>query len=145
MTENRFDEAICWLNEAIEYGEERHNAPYEEAIQALVEIQQYRAIGTIEEVQTQITKSTEWLIERDKRIAEYQAIGTVEEFKALKEEVEAYRTLDKTNFSDGYNRAIDEMQGNLIRNSRTEVIDGKICFVVTEERIKQIADLMKGQ
>lgn len=49
MTENRFDEAICWLNEAIEYGEERHNAPYEEAIQALEEIQAYRAIGTVED------------------------------------------------------------------------------------------------
>lgn len=32
----------------------------------------------------------------------------LEEFKALKKEVELYRNLDKTNFSDGYNRAIDE-------------------------------------
>lgn len=57
MTENRFDEAICWLNEAIEYAEERHNAPYEEAIQALEEIQQYRAIGTVDEFKALKEKS----------------------------------------------------------------------------------------
>lgn len=43
------------------------------------------------------------------------------------------------------NKAIDEMQGNLIRNSRTEVIDGEICLVVTDKRIKQIAEQMKGE
>lgn len=32
----------------------------------------------------------------------------LEELKALKKEVELYRNLDKTNFSDGYNKAIDE-------------------------------------
>ena len=42
-------------------------------------------------------------------------------------------------------KAIDEMQGNLIRNSRTEVIDGEICLVVTDKRIKQIAEQMKGE
>lgn len=42
------------------------------------------------------------------------------------------------------NKAIDEMQDNLIRNSRTEVIDGGICLIVTDKRIKQIAEQMKG-
>jgi hypothetical protein len=46
-------------------------------------------------------------------------------------------------FQKGYKCAIDEMTGNLIRNSRTDVIDGKICLIVTEERIKVIADEMK--
>lgn len=45
---------------------------------------------------------------RIKKLSDYEAIGTVEEFKALKEEVELYRNLDKTNFSDGYAKAIDE-------------------------------------
>lgn len=83
------------------------------AIQALEEIQQYRAIGTVEELEA-MKKGTLsamelldiWCVLED--LKKYSAIGTIEEFKALKEEVELYRNLDKTNFSDGYNRAIDE-------------------------------------
>lgn len=51
---------------------------------------------------------------RIKKLSDYEAIGTVEEFKALKEEVELYRNLDKTNFSDGYNRAIDEFYDEIL-------------------------------
>ena len=47
-------------------------------------------------------------------------------------------------YSDGYARAIEDMKGNLIRNSRTEVIDGEICLIVTDKRIKQIAEEMRG-
>ena len=46
-------------------------------------------------------------------------------------------------FQKGYRCAIDEMTDNLIRNSRTEVIDDKVCLIVTEERIKVIAEEMK--
>ena len=35
------------------------------------------------------------------------------------------------------------MTDNLIRNIRTEVIDDKVCLIVTEERIKVIAEEMK--
>lgn len=45
-------------------------------------------------------------------------------------------------FQKGYNTAIREMQNNLIGNSRTEVIDGEICLIVTDKRIKQIAEQM---
>lgn len=45
-------------------------------------------------------------------------------------------------FQKGYNTAIKEMQDNLIRNSRTEVVDGEICLIVTDKRIKQIAEQM---
>ena len=48
-------------------------------------------------------------------------------------------------FQKGYKRAIDEMADNLIRNSRTEVIDGEICLIVTDKRINFIADEMKRQ
>lgn len=48
-------------------------------------------------------------------------------------------------YQKGYKTAIDDMVGNLIRNSRTEVIDGKITFIVTDERIKFIAEEMKKQ
>lgn len=46
-------------------------------------------------------------------------------------------------FQKGYKAAIDDMVDNLIRNSRTEIIDGKVTLIVTEERIKVIAEQMK--
>lgn len=46
-------------------------------------------------------------------------------------------------FQKGYKAAIDDMTDNLIRNSRTEIIDGKVTLIVTEERIKTIAEQMK--
>ena len=42
-----------------------------------------------------------------------------------------------------YIKAIDDMVTNLIRNSRTEIIDGKIQLIVTEDRIKTIAKRLK--
>ena len=41
--------------------------------------------------------------------------------------------------------AIGDMVGNLIANSRTEIIDGKLMLIVTEERIKTVANEMKKQ
>lgn len=40
-------------------------------------------------------------------------------------------------------QTIDEFVDNLIRNSRTEIIDGDIQLVVTEKRIITIAKVMK--
>lgn len=48
-------------------------------------------------------------------------------------------------FQQGYECAIDEMVSNLICNSRTEVINGEACFIVTDKRIKIIAEEMKKQ
>lgn len=47
------------------------------------------------------------------------------------------------NMKNAYKQAIDDMTDNLIRNSRTEVIDGKITLIVTRERINTIAEKMK--
>ena len=46
-------------------------------------------------------------------------------------------------FQKGYEDAINDMTDNLIRNSRTEIIDGKVTLIVTEDRIKVIAEQMK--
>lgn len=46
-------------------------------------------------------------------------------------------------FQKGYKAAIDDMTDNLIRNSRTEVINGKVTLIVTEDRIKVISEQMK--
>lgn len=45
----------------------------------------------------------------------------------------------------GYVMAIKDMTDNLIRNSRTEVLDGKVTLIVTEDRIKVVADEMVKQ
>lgn len=44
-----------------------------------------------------------------------------------------------------YRKGIDDLKYCLIRNSRTECIDGKIHLIVTEDRIKFIADQLKGE
>lgn len=70
------------------------NKAHEMAIQALEEIQQYRAIGTVE--QLRFMKSVcdmsddmlKSLADSIRARMKYEAIGTVEEFKALKEKNE---------------------------------------------------------
>lgn len=52
------------------------------------ELEEYRAIGTIEELQVlnRIAEETAEYVKEDKKILEaYKRIGTIEEFKALKE------------------------------------------------------------
>lgn len=44
-----------------------------------------------------------------------------------------------------YKAGIDALANNLIRNSRTEIIDDKICLIVTDDRIKTIVEEMKRQ
>ena len=51
------------------------------AIEALEEIQQYRAIGTVE----RLKHLEEYVDTINKLCADYSAIGTIDEFKALKE------------------------------------------------------------
>ncbi len=64
------------------------------AIQALEEIQQYRAIGTVEELKTMKENGSftglelAQLAAMQMRLKKYSEIGTVEEFKALKEKNE---------------------------------------------------------
>lgn len=48
-------------------------------------------------------------------------------------------------FQKGYKEAIHDMSDNLIRNSRTEIIDGKVTLIVTEDRIKTITEEMERQ
>lgn len=48
-------------------------------------------------------------------------------------------------FQKGYKAALQEMTDNLIRNSRTEIIDGKITLIVTEDRIRTVKFEMEKQ
>ena len=92
MTEN---EAInvLQLNKPFTASKEANNA-IEMAIQALEEVQAYRAIGTVEELQDvyELCESLEEAVKVGNALVEelkkYQSIGTVEDFKALKEKAE---------------------------------------------------------
>jgi hypothetical protein len=54
------------------------------AIQALEEIQQYRAIGTLKDIEKSM-QNVSVLLAENEVLKLYQSIGTIEEFKALKE------------------------------------------------------------
>ena len=64
---------------------------YRIIIQALEEIQQYRAIGTVEQIM-EMQFATE---QEHDEVLKYRAIGTIEEFKALKEKNEPKKPIDK--------------------------------------------------
>jgi|GEM_PF-4946345 len=108
MTERDFEIVEGWLREAMEYGEERHNEPYEKAIKALEEIQQYREYREIFEShftedalklfsdKEEFSKWFErgkWHVlkcdELGREVEAYRAIGTVSEFRELKEKATA--------------------------------------------------------
>lgn len=48
-------------------------------------------------------------------------------------------------FQKGYKAALQEMTDNLIHNSRTEIVDGKITLIVTEDRIRTVKSEMEKQ
>ena len=69
-------------------------------------------------------------------------LAIADEISAIDEKSEQER---KMTYRNGYMDGVKEMQSNLIRCSRTEVIDEKIQLIVTEDRIKTIADEMEKQ
>lgn len=92
MTENEAIKTlkIMFANNSI--GMENKQEVLEAAIQALEEIQEYRAIGTVEELKKieesfNVTSDKVWnhILAGEELLKRYEVIGTVEEFKALKE------------------------------------------------------------
>ena len=89
MTENEAIERLKCMRLFMEINDKQNESKFLEddyianktAIQALEEIQQYRAIGTVEDIEKDIRQSEE---EFD-MLMEYRKIGTIEEFKDLKE------------------------------------------------------------
>ena len=74
---------------------------------------------------------------------EYQA--SVSEFRNLAATVDQDigTVRFRNGFDTGYRAAIDDMQDNLIRNSRTETIDGRTRLIVTEDTIETICREMR--
>lgn len=83
------DEAIKQFEERLQIPDYKTKIPeyyeaMELAIKVFEEIQQYRELGTVEEIADYIKQSEEEF----NMLMEYRNIGTIEEFKALKEKVE---------------------------------------------------------
>ena len=77
----------------------------------------------------------EWLYDYEKHI--------IEQYKADTNLKDTIREIHDNVAQEMYCKGVDDMVGNLIANSRTEIIDGKLMFIVTEERIKTVANEMK--
>ncbi len=58
-------------------------------------------------------------------------------------EIQEEKKIKDALFDTGYKAAIDDMQVNLIRNSRTETIDGRMRLIVTEDTIEKICREMR--
>lgn len=93
MTENEALEIIKTVNEDYFQPDNSNefddiNESFEMAIQALEQIQEYRAIGTVEGYENAIQSSINnynLMKEYKAKVDELEAIGTIEEFKDLKE------------------------------------------------------------
>ena len=73
-------------------------------VKALEEIQQYRAIGTVEDIRFIVEN-----IGSIKLLKEYTAIGTIDEFKALKEKNEPKKAIGKRKYDEAYCPACNEV------------------------------------
>lgn len=56
------------------------------------------------------------------------------------EELKAYRTLDKTNFSDGYNKAIDDFMKRIDEEMPCDICDGAEALFYVEDIAKQLKE-----
>ena len=82
--------------------------------------------------------SNYWTMKEHEQLAEW-----LEELKTTRIALEKANGCLEANWKLGYQKAIDNMVCSLIKNSTTEEIDGKICLIVTEKRIKIVAEQLK--
>ena len=104
------------------------------AIQALEEIQQYRAIGTVEELEAMkkgtlsaMEMADIWCVLED--LKKYSAIGTIEEFKALKEKLQDVEITIINRMQEFY----DEYRS--ISQSSVDHFGGKADAIETSQKI----------
>ena len=101
MTENKIKEAKELLEDCSEFLGGNLNHEEEKLLNEigkyLGELEQYRAIGTVEDIKA--LSSME--IHNFNALQKYRAIGTIEDFKALKEKNEAKKPIFKFEYEDG--------------------------------------------
>lgn len=151
MTENEAKEILLQIAYDGEYPIGSSEA-FSIAIQALEEIQQYRAIGTVEELKSMKENGAFTGVElaqlaaMQMRLKEYSAIGTIEEFKALKEKEELFDRNIKMFESIGLKirqKTIDEFVERLKKHEQENWIDYQE-YGITWADIEEIAEEMRG-
>ncbi len=101
---------------------------FEMAIKALEEIQQYRAIGTVEEVKrmqrySALAKKHSTIGQVIDSCAEYEAIGTVEELREAREKQRAKKPEFELNLSDYTSRFVCKCGKRVIVKHDSGVMD----------------------
>ena len=95
------------------------------AIKALEEIQQYRAIGTVEQLEW-CKDASHWKELFKEKLEKYEAIGTIEEFKTLKEKKNFLPIATITFSKEQLQEIVDEKIGEVeldIQKIRAKAID----------------------
>jgi hypothetical protein len=100
MTENEVKETKEWLQDFIRtFGcnfDDLETRGFNECVMFLKELEQYRAIGTVEEIKSEhkeLIKLSRRYLKDTNELIKYQEIGTIDEFKDLKEKSEAKKPL----------------------------------------------------
>ena len=110
MTENEAIKTLKIMLANNSIGMENKQEVLEAAIQALEEIQQYRAIGTVKQFEW-CKDASHWKELFKDKLEQYEAIGTVEEFKAFRSDDFTQDLLNMgytKGIRDGYNKAIND-------------------------------------
>ena len=110
MTENEVIKTLKIMLENNSIGMENKQEVLEVTIQALEEIQQYRAIGTVKQFEW-CKDASHWKELFKDKLEQYESIGTVEEFKSLKECFG--HTTPKSRGKAIYDKAIDKFTEKL--------------------------------
>nr|DAF66236.1 MAG TPA: hypothetical protein [Caudoviricetes sp.] len=140
MTES---EAIKELETSIDFAKmciqncERKNEiqGYEMAIKALEEVQQYRAIGTVEELETaskylQLVKKHGTVGKAIDACAEYEGIGTVEECREAMKKKSEKPMAELGAFGEPEEKDIDRL-----KSLHHKILYSKIAEIVTEQEM----------
>lgn len=91
---------------------------------------------------TQIGNALRMLV--DMQPTAHDVDNVVEELKTTRIALEKANGCLEANWKLGYQKVIDNMVCSLIKNSTTEEIDGKLCLIVTDKRIKLVAEQLKA-
>lgn len=140
MTES---EAIKELETSIDFAKmciqncERKNEiqGYEMAIKALEEVQQYRAIGTVEELETaskylRLVKKHGTVGKTIEECAEYEEIGTVEECRAAMKKKPEKPMAELGVFGNPEEKDLDRL-----KSLHHKILYSKIAEIVTEQEM----------
>lgn len=156
MTENRCIEVLKKMKHMFTEtcAKIDENTALNMAVEAIKEIQQYRAIGTVEEIENSFKKTINAFEKANPLIKsaldilqEYQSIGTIEELKALKEIDEDLRlkycyedlsNADNSGYMRGYAKAIDDCLAVLYQNA------GKFISTELYYKVYERVEKLKG-